>query len=45
MDRKSGGIRSIFDETNAKEIFNPKMHKGKELITLKNPGVEEYEGF
>jgi alpha-mannosidase len=45
IDPKTGGITSIYDKVNKKEILNTSMYKGNELIALENLGVDEGEEF
>jgi alpha-mannosidase len=45
IDSQSGGISSIFDKINNREILNTAKYKGNELIALENLGVDEGEQF
>jgi len=45
IDPQTGGITSIYDKVNGKEILNTSMYKGNELIALENLGVDEAEEF
>jgi len=45
IDPQTGGITSIYDKVNRKEILNTSMYKGNELIALENLGVDEAEEF
>ena len=45
IDPQTGGITSIYDKVNGKEIINTSMYKGNELIALENLGVDEAEEF
>ena len=45
IDPKTGGITSIYDKLNNKEILSTGMYKGNELIALENLGVDEAEEF
>ena len=45
IDPSTGGITSIYDKVNSKEILNNNMYKGNELIALENLGVDEAEEF
>lgn len=45
IDPQTGGITSIYDKINGKEILNTNKYKGNELIALENLGVDEAEEF
>ncbi len=45
IDAQSGGISSIFDKLNNREILNTAKYQGNELIALENLGVDEGEEF
>jgi len=45
IDPRTGGITSIYDKVNSKEILNTSIYKGNELIALENLGVDEAEEF
>ena len=45
IDPLTGGITSIYDKANSKEILNTSIYKGNELFALENLGVDEAEEF
>ncbi len=45
LDRRSGGITSIFDKRAGREILNTRKYEANELIALENLGVDEGEEF
>jgi alpha-mannosidase len=45
IDAQTGGISSIFDKLNNREILNTSKYQGNELIALENLGVDEGEEF
>ncbi len=45
IDPQTGGITSIYDKLNMKEILSTGKYKGNELIALENLGVDEAEEF
>ena len=45
IDDQTGGIRSIFDKMNNREILDTSKYQGNELIALQNFGVDEAEEF
>ncbi|NIA31467.1 MAG: hypothetical protein GWP06_16360, partial [Actinobacteria bacterium] len=45
IDTSTGGIISIFDKTNKREILNSSTYQGNELIAMENLGVDEAEEF
>jgi alpha-mannosidase len=45
IDPQTGGIKSIYDKINRKEILNTSIYMGNELIALENLGVDEAEEF
>ena len=45
IDSISGGITSIYDKVNSREILSTSMYKGNELIAIENLGVDEAEEF
>ncbi len=45
IDPATGGISSIYDKINNREILDTTMYKGNELIALENLGVDEAEEF
>jgi len=45
IDSRSGGITSIFDKRNRRELLQTDTYQGNELIAMENLGVDEAEGF
>lgn len=45
IDKQTGGIISIFDKSNNREILDASKYQGNELVALENIGVDEAEEF